>query len=115
MSKFILYIGLLISTLLGACSYELKTDEKPVDLIPRDSFTRILNEVMIVESYVKHQQNNVEGYAETLPEAVDSIFKKYKIDSIRYRNSFNYYSTQQEQLIEMYTEIKDSLNHNKDD
>jgi len=103
-----LLIGSLV-LLSGACSYQLEKNEAPRDLIPQDTFTMVLNEVMIVESYFKHQQNNANLYSESLPKAIEPIFKKYNIDSLRYLHSMNYYAMQHEQLIEIYGQIQDSL------
>lgn len=96
----------------GACSYQLEKKEAPDDLIPQDTFTMVLQEVMIVESYIKHQQNNVNAYSESLPKAILPIFEKYNIDSTRYSNSMDYYSSRQKKLIEIYSQIQDSLTLN---
>lgn len=95
--------------LLSACSYQLDKKEAPEDLIPQDTFTMVLQEVMIVESYVKHQQNNVRAYAESLPKAIAPILNKYNVDSTRYSNSMEYYASHQKKLIEIYSQIQDSL------
>ncbi|WP_107039604.1 DUF4296 domain-containing protein [Brumimicrobium mesophilum] len=103
-----LLIGSLV-LLFGACSYQLDKKEAPKDLIPQDTFTMILHEVMIVESYFKHQQNNANLYSESLPRAIDPIFKKYNVDSMRYIHSMDYYAMQHGKLIEIYGQIQDSL------
>ncbi|PWH85756.1 DUF4296 domain-containing protein [Brumimicrobium oceani] len=101
-----------IYLLLGACSYQFDKQSAPDDLIPKDTFTLLLHEVMIVESYFKHQQSNVKAYSESLPEAILPIFEKYNVDSSRYASSMNYYSSRQEELIEIYSQIQDSLTLN---
>lgn len=103
-----IFVGSIL-TFLGACSYQLDKKEAPENLIPQDTFTMVLQEVMIVESYFKHQQNNVNAYTETLPKAMSPIFKKYNIDSLRYASSMDYYASHQKKLIEIYSQIQDSL------
>jgi len=99
----------LIVSFLGACSYQLEEKEAPKNLIPQDTFTMLLGEIMIVESYFKHQQNNVNAYADSLPKAMKPIFEKYKVDSARYLSSMDYYTSHQSKLIEIYSQIQDSL------
>ncbi len=98
-----------ISVLFGACNYQFAKKDKPDDLIPQDTFTLVLQDVMVVESYFKHQQNNVHSYSESLPEAIKPIFKKYNVDSTRFSNSMEYYASRQKKLIEIYSQIQDSL------
>ena len=97
------------------CSYQLEKVEAPDNLIPKDTFTLVLQEVMVVESFYKSQEANVNTFYKTLPAAMHPIFDKYNIDSIRFVSSMDYYTTQQEELIKMYNEIQDSLTLNAPD
>lgn len=108
--KTLLAVSLIL--FFGACSYQLDKKEAPDDLIPQDSFTMVLHEVMIIESYYKHQQNNVSLYSEELPKAIQPIFEKYNIDSARYSSSMDYYASHQKKLIEIYSQIQDSITLN---
>lgn len=107
--KQLKYLLFCIPFLWGACSYELEKKAAPNDLIPQDTFTMVLQEVMIVESYIKHQQSNVNTYNKLLPKAVVPIFDKYNVDSTRFTNSMNYYATHQKKMIEIYNQIQDSI------
>lgn len=89
-----------------SCSYQLEGNEVPDNLIPKDTFTLVLHDVMVVESYFKSEQANVDLFYKSLPKAILTIFEKYNIDSTRYVESMNYYTTKQEVLIEMYNEIE---------
>jgi hypothetical protein len=109
-----LFIGLFLS-LQTNCSYDLENVEAPKHLVSKDTFTLVLQDVMVVESYYKSQQANVNSFFETLPAAMHPVFDKYNIDSLRYVESMNYYTTQQDVLIEMYNEIQDSLTLNTPD
>lgn len=91
------------------CSYQLESSAQPENLIPKDTFTMVLQEVMIVESYFKVQQTNPYDFHETLPKALQPIFNKYNIDSTRFTSSMNYYTNQQETLKEIYNTIQDNI------
>lgn len=95
--------------ILTSCSYELEQVEKPINLIPKDSFTVILKDIMILESYVKTQEGQVHNFYKTMPRSADSIFKIHGIDSSRYISSFDYYSKKQDALIEVYKDIQDEI------
>ncbi|PKR79916.1 hypothetical protein CW751_12600 [Brumimicrobium salinarum] len=98
--------------LLSNCSYQLESNQPPSDLIPKDSFKLILTDIMIVESFYKSQHVNVADFSKVLPKAIQPIFEQYNIDSTRYVNSMNYYTTQQEVLKGIYEEIQDSITLN---
>lgn len=110
----LLFVGIFL-LLQTSCSYDLEELEAPDNLIPKDTFTLVLQEVMVVESFFKSQEANVNMFYQTLPAAMHPIFDKYNIDSVRYVESMNYYTTRQEVLIEMYNEIQDSLTLNTPD
>src|SRR5690554_7584226 len=74
-----LFMGLFL-LLHTNCSYELENVEAPDNLIPIDTFTLVLQDVMIVESYYKSQEANVNTFYETLPTAMHPIFEKYNIE-----------------------------------
>jgi|SRR5690554_1778218 len=104
----VLFVGLFL-LLQTNCSYKLENTEIPDNLIPKDTFTLVLYDVMIVESYYKSQLPNVNSFYKTLPPAIHPIFEKYNIDSLRYVASMNYYTTQQDVLVKIYNQIQDSL------
>ena len=110
----VLFLGLFLM-LQTNCSYNLEETEAPDNLIPKDTFTLVLQDVMVVESYFKSQEANVNSFYQTLPAAMHPIFKKYHIDSLRFVESMNYYTTQQDILIQIYNEIQDTLTLNTPD
>lgn len=74
--------------------------EKPKDLIPRDTMSLLLQEMMIATSAKfiknKNQQKNI-NY-------MPFVYEKYNIDSIRFETSNYYYMS----TIDMYKEILES-------
>ena len=109
MIKLFNYISLTALLLSVGCTYELEQVDRPTNLIPRDSFTVILKDVMILEAYVKTQKNNVHDFYKILPASVDSIFEVHGVDSSRYISSMEYYSKKQEVLKDIYKDIQDDV------
>lgn len=105
-SKYI-FAGFLL--LVSSCHYELEQVDQPNDLIPKDSFTNILKDMMVLEAYVKTQKNNVHDFYKAMPASADSIFVSYGIDSSRYISSMEYYSKKQEILLDIYNDIQDEI------
>ncbi len=94
---------------LSSCSYELEEVEPPKDLIPKDSLSVVLKDVMMLEAYIKTQRNNVHQFYKLLPASADSIFEAHGVDSSRYISSMEYYAKKQETLMEMYKSIQDEI------
>jgi hypothetical protein len=103
------YIALLILTVFSSCSYELEFVEEPDDLIPKDTFELVLEDMMLLEAYIKTQKSNVHEYYKSMPKSAELIFEKHNIDSTRYISSMDYYSHKQEVLLEMYSNIQDRV------
>ena len=104
-----LYIAFLILVIFSSCSYELEFIEEPNDLIPKDTFELVLEDMMLLEAYVKTQKSNVHEYYKSMPKSAELIFEDYNIDSSRYISSMDYYSQKQEILLEMYSNIQDRV------
>lgn len=103
---------LCILLFFSGCDYQLAHIEAPVDLIPKDTFTYVLHDLMVVESFYSSQPINIKNYYDKIPAIADTIFTKYKIDSSRFNHSMDYYAKNQEQLIAIYETIQDSLTIN---
>lgn len=104
-----LYISFTLLIFISSCSYNLEFGEKPDDLIPKDSFELVLEDMMLLEAYVKTQKSNVQQYYKSMPKSAELIFEKHEIDSSRYISSMDYYSQNQEILLEMYSNIQDRV------
>lgn len=104
---YIAIIGLLL--LFSRCDYKLDVTTRPNDLIPKDTFTHILHDMMVVEAYYSSQPINIQNFYKKIPSAMDTVFFKYKVDTTRFNRSMDYYSDRQQELIDMYQNIQDSL------
>lgn len=109
MSSIQYIIVYLIFVMFSSCSYELEFVEEPKDLIPKDTFELVLEDMMLLEAYVKTQKSNVHEYYKSMPKSAGLIFEKHNVDSSRYISSMDYYSQKQEILLDMYSNIQDRV------
>ena len=105
--KVILYISFL--TLLG-CSTKIERPNKPKDIIHLDTFKTVLKEMIIMETHVKQKQPILMYYYPSMRSTGNEVLRKYKIDSARYRTSFEFYSKDQDEITKVYSSIIDDIN-----
>jgi hypothetical protein len=79
--------------------------EKPKDLIPRDSMVNLIQEMMIASS--AKFVNNINSERDI--QYMAFIYEKYKIDSARFNRSNTYYISTIDEYVNLFQEIKDSL------
>ena len=105
------FIGfvLLVSSFVS-CSYELEEIEAPENLIPADTMELVLREMMFVEAIVKTKYGNVGQFHETMKKSGKHVLSAFNIDSLRFDQSMDYYVRQQEELLEIYEAIQDTIN-----
>ena len=109
MSSIQYCIAFVLLAFFSSCSYELEFVEEPKDLIPKDTFELVLEDMMLLEAYIKTQKSNVHEYYKSMPKSAELIFDKYNVDSSQYISSMDYYAQKQEVLLEMYTNIQDRV------
>lgn len=88
------------------CTHELEIVELPDQLIPADSMELILSDMMLIESYVRVKYINVKDYHKVMLRSGNELLAKYKVDSLRYIESLEYYSKNQGVLDEIYEGVK---------
>jgi hypothetical protein len=100
---------LLIFIFLASCTSNT-IFEKPKDLIPRDTMTLLVQDMMIASSakFVKNinKQQKVNYMA--------FVYDKYKIDSLRFQTSNLYYTSKLDLYQEIIADIKRDLETKKD-
>jgi hypothetical protein len=98
-------ISLLIFALIFvATSCKEKSFPKPNNLIPRDKMENIIYDLAILEA-VKLRNSAVQNY----PTPTEYIKLKYKIDSLTFAKSTQYYASDIKEYKKMYDEVKDRL------
>lgn len=101
--KNFLYIIVLL--FLASCTSNT-VYKKPKDLIPKDSMISLLTDMYIATS-AKNMKNK---FLKKEKNYVVLVYEKYKIDSIRFDNSNDYYTSK----IEEYTDILKKVKFNID-
>jgi ABC-type phosphate transport system auxiliary subunit len=102
MKKLIL---LFIVIILTTVSCKDEVIEKPKNLIERNKMVDIIYDLVILEA-AKSQVSGVQSY----PKATKFIKEKYKIDSLTFAQSTQYYASDLKEYKKMYDEVKERLN-----
>jgi hypothetical protein len=99
------YILLFIAITLTTVSCKDEVVEKPKNLIERNKMVDIIYDLAILEA-AKSQVSGVQTY----PRATKFIKEKYKIDSLTFAQSTQYYASDLKEYKKMYDEVKERLN-----
>lgn len=106
--KKISYVFLFI--FLSSCTSNT-IFEKPKDLIPKDTMSLLIQEMMIASSAKKVKNINLENKINYMP----FVYDTFKIDSIRFQNSNFYYVTKIDVYQEILTDVKEKLEKRKEE
>lgn len=101
-SYFIIFI------LLASCTSNT-IFEKPKDLIPKDTMSLLIQELTIASSSMFVKNKNIESKINYMP----LVYKKFKIDSLRFQTSNLYYMSKIDVYQEILTDAKESLGARK--
>lgn len=101
MKKIILLFTVLF---FGATSCKEEIIPKPKNLIEKDKMVNIIYDLAILEA-ARTQNASVQNY----PKPTEFIKNKYKIDSLTFAKSTQYYASDIKEYKKMYDEVKDRL------
>ena len=80
--------------------------EIPQDILSKEVFESILKKIHLAEgAYELNKIKNIENAKSTLKKNHTSIYSEYKISSIDFENTLNYYAQNPEKLEEIYNSI----------
>ena len=100
-------IALLI--ILFSCNQE-NTSLKNNTIIPQNKFTNIIKELQLAEANYKiTNQNNTDKAEEDLSVSYNRIYMKYKITETDFTKTIDYYLSEPEKLLIIYSQAIDSL------
>lgn len=100
--------GLLMG--IGAsCTPSLETPDAPDDLISGDSMVVVLKELMVIESYIQTRFQRVDGYYKVMTSSGKACLESYHISPDRFDRSYSWYVTEQEQLRQIYVQVREEL------
>lgn len=85
--------------------------KEPKDLIPKDTMSLLIQEMMIASSAKNVKNINLEKKVNYMP----FVYDKYKIDSVRFKNSNFYYVTKIDLYQEIFKDVKEKLEKQKEE
>ncbi|GAB3267992.1 hypothetical protein GCM10027347_37220 [Larkinella harenae] len=106
-------LGLLLLTgWVLACQNSVV--EAPKNLIPEEKMVQVLTEIHLAEARVT-KMNRVSQDSNTLiyKRLEMRVFKKYQVDTAAYSKSYTYYSSNPEQLADIYKQVTEELERRK--
>ncbi|MCI2229389.1 DUF4296 domain-containing protein [Polaribacter sp. MSW13] len=106
--KKILYFFLL--TFLFSCTSNT-IFKKPKDLIPKDTMSLVLQEIMIASSSKYVKNINLEKNINYM----SFVYERYKIDSTRFKNSNLYYMSNIDLYQKIFNDVKANLEKQKEE
>ena len=101
-------------SLLLLCLFACGNDAKPSNLIDKKQFIPLLVDVHLVDGYM--------GIGSQLPDSLNirgiglyqQVFKKYGVDSVQFKKSFQYYSRNLADMNEIYDSVVHRLTFKND-
>lgn len=82
-------------------------------LIPKDDFTKIHGEVLVLESYYQLKYRAVGIYKDSLKHSVDELLKTHGYTFDQYEKTYNYYAVRQKEFQEINSKLIESYNSKK--
>lgn len=104
MKKIVLFI---LALLFFTISCKDTTVKKPKNLIERKKMVDIIYDLALLEA-AKSQTSGTLSY----PKPIEFIKNKYKVDSLTFAQSTQYYASDIKDYKKMYNEVKERLNTN---
>lgn len=105
MRKLIFIVFFVVGCADGVPRYDA-----PDKLIPRDKLVELLSELTVLEAHIQNTYPTIDKYHNTMQLTGDSLIKAkgytYKI----FDESMGYYSSRQDEMIEIYADVLNELN-----
>ena len=100
------YIFIVLITLTISC----KQETKPNHLIEKEVMVNIMYDLSILQALRYQNPTSIDSFQIN---ARDFVYKKYRIDSLKFAQSNVYYSTNNEQYKEMFNQVVGRINKEK--
>ena len=84
--------------------------EKPKDLIPKDTMSLLVQEMMVASSATFIKNKDMERNINYMP----LVYDKFKIDSVRFQTSNLYYMSKIDEYKLIFEDAKNSLKQQKE-
>jgi hypothetical protein len=113
--KYLLWFIIILS--LFACKNQQSPSgsdiQKPDSLIPRWQMVRILTDVHLTEAALASLKNKGETAKSISDDYYNAVFSKYKISRKNFESNFDFYKSDQDDLIKIYEEVIKNLDRLK--
>lgn len=106
MKKILFFFGVII---LASCTSN-SIYKKPNDLIPKDTMVALLTDLYISNTASFEKNIHLEKKVNYTP----FVYNKYRIDSVRFKNSNFYYTSKIDEYHEIYKQVKIALTTQKE-
>ena len=105
MKKYLLFILIIFFS----CNQENNSLNNSA-IIPQNKFSEIIKEIQLAESkYAIKKQTNIEKAKEDLSKSYNDIYIKYEISETDFTRAIDYYLSDPEKLLIIYSQAIDSL------
>ncbi len=101
-----IYIVIVLSVLVFSCGKS--KDEASV--LPRQKFTSLLIRMHLLEADYSFDQQLDQKAVDRTYTKYETLFKQFATDSATVSRTFDHYADKQEELLEIYRQVLDSLN-----
>jgi hypothetical protein len=104
--KIHLPTALILSFLLVSC-YHVNRDivQKPEKIIPHNTMVSIITDINLVDGIVSYDNINRVNNKNLKKEYYNRVFIKYGITSDEFEQNMEYYSSQYDEMLEIYDEV----------
>lgn len=87
-----------------------KDAPKPINLISKDTFALVLEELLIIEQQVTYKAAQNPQFQSIAKNSGDYILRNYNISFEDFDSSFTYYNSNQVEMKQIYDSIIEKLN-----
>jgi hypothetical protein len=102
---------LCVTSSIQSCSTKSEFSEnKPKNLIEEEKMKKIMSKMMLLETAIQIKYPDAITSKKTIQISGIKLLKSFDEDSLSYRQSFDYYASNKEQMQEMYNEILEEYN-----
>ena len=102
------YLPILLLFFLFSCS---SSDNDA--LIPKNEFTKIHGEVLVLEAYYQNKYRSVGIYKDSMKQSVTDLVKKKGYTFEQYEKTYDYYAERQKDFQEINSELIESFSTKK--
>ena len=99
-----------IAFLFSACTDGVPRYEEPQNLIPREKMVELLSELTKLEAHIQNTYQTIDKYHNSVRLTGDSLLKAKGYSYEEFDESMGYYSSRQDEMIEIYSDVLNQLN-----